>query len=179
VGGAGPASNLFFAAATRIGTYGVVLSGGLQRSGSSVPLQFTPPTDSAFLYANYIETIGNSVGGSPFRLGEPRLLNEDVHLAVDGRGFFAGGYRDLGLTPSKRFDIFDIEGDAGSAGGFLPDITVAEESVLLRQARGGLGLVHVGGGAVVAIGGEDQDDGGHRTAVDTAESFTDKLEPQL
>ncbi|MFH1808652.1 MAG: hypothetical protein ABIJ09_07900 [Pseudomonadota bacterium] len=179
VGGAGPASNLFFAAATRIGSYGVVIAGGLLRDGSTLPLQFLPPTDSAFLYANYIETIGNSVGGPPFRMGGPRLLHEAVPLGVDGRGFFAGGYRDLGLTPSNRFDIFDAAGDSGQQGGFMPDITVAEESVLLRQARGGLSLVHVGGGAVVAIGGEDKDGNGNHMVVDTAEIYTDKLEPQL
>ncbi len=179
VPGASPATNLFFAAASRIGSYGVVIAGGLLRDGSSSPLQFLDPTDAGFLYDNSAEIIGNSVVlGEVFRLGAPRLFHEAVELGVDGRAFFAGGYRDRLLTPSKRFDIFDIQGDGAQSGGFLSDITVAEQSVLLRQPRGGLALTHVGGGAVVAFGGEDEVDG-DRSALDTAEIYTDKLEPQL
>ena len=91
--------------------YGVVIAGGLLREGSSSPLQFGEPTDVAFLYSNSLSIIGNSVGaGEAFRLGSPRILHQAVELGVEGRGFFAGGYRDLQLTPSKRFDIFDIAG---------------------------------------------------------------------
>jgi len=81
------------------------------------------------------------------------------------------------VIPMKTsdFDIFDI-----AEGQFLEDIMVEGKPVLLRQPRGGAVATHVGGGAVVVLGGEDVDDtSGARTALDTAEIFTDKAEPQL
>jgi len=177
ISGASPQSNLFFASAARLGSFGVVIAGGLLRTSASGELSFAEPTQAAFLYAPASNVIGNSLSqtAGAFQLRAPRMLLDATPLALDGRALFAGGYGDLGFTPSRDFEIFDIGG-----GGFLEDIRVNEQPVLLRQPRGGVSLVHTGGGAVVAIGGEDSASGGAlRQVLDTAEIFTDKEEPQL
>lgn len=179
VSGAHSANNLFFATAVSLEPYGMLISGGVQRADGSATLNLNPPTEAdafrtTFIYSPEQGRIGNSVGsGPPFTLRASRMMMQSTPLAVEGRAFFAGGYLDFNLTPSRDFEIYDI-----GAGGFLDDITVEGAPVLLRQPRGGVALVHTGGGAVVAIGGEDSDGSGGRKVLDTAEIFTDKVEPQ-
>lgn len=177
VAGSAPATNLFFAAATSLGSEGVLIAGGLLRSGTGA-LAFGDPSNKAFIYNNRAEVIGNAIGGREFLLGSPRIFAQVVPLAVAGRAFFAGGYESLTMTPSRRFDIFSIYGDSEQSGGFMADITTGGEAVRLRQPRGGIAMSHVGAGQVLIFGGETLVDDA-REVLGTAEIFADKAEPEL
>ncbi|MBN2361169.1 MAG: hypothetical protein JXR83_17065 [Deltaproteobacteria bacterium] len=181
VAGAGDSNNVFFASATKvttdIGAF-VMIAGGLRRDHAQEqppdnPLVFTGPIRDVRLYSPVENKLGATQGNYDLRAG--RLFPNAISLAWLGRAYIAGGYNNMGeMLPARDMEVFDFR-----ESGIQPDLTAEGQPVLLRQARGGAAAVHVGGSAVVVFGGEDGQTGGSRTVLNTAEIYTDKMEPQL
>ncbi len=174
-----PARNLFFAATSRYLAYRVLSAGGLVRAAdgtfsvASVDVDGVAKGPVYVFDASAVAAGGIATGaeGAPMGTSLPVWLAGAAALPGASRAIVAGGFGSLDLVPADGLALYDESTLTISA------LSVGGAPRLLRQPRGALVLAGLGDGTVLVAGGETPIAGGGRSPLDTAEIFTDPVDP--
>lgn len=171
--------NVFFAATTRYLNYRVLSVGGLARAadGTFSVATIEPggvvkgPVFVLDVSAAGAGGIATGAAATPMGTVVPSFFGAAAPLPGASRALVAGGYVSLDFTPGDDLELYTEQ-----------TLTIAQLQVggvprLLRQPRGAPTLTAIGDGTILVGGGEAPVSGGGRSPIDTAEIFTDPVDP--
>jgi hypothetical protein len=169
--------NVFFAATTQYVPFRLLSAGGLHRSADGTfELARTAAGGGPVIVLDMsIGAFGGIVTGEPpnpaaMATQSARFFGAAAALPGGTRAIIAGGFSDLGFTPSAELEKYE------QATLLVEPLVVQAQPRVLHQARGGLVAAQNGDGAVVFFGGETPDIAG-RVPLETAEIFSDPITP--
>jgi hypothetical protein len=176
--------NLFFAATTQYLDFRVLKAGGLLRDASGTFRMATVEKNDVVTGPVYvIDTRQGPTGtlsAGPYIddnvldalvLSGPSFFGGAAPLPGGSRAVIAGGFADLGMTPSNVLDLYNETPFA------VQPLSIGGVPRTLRESRGGLRATAIGDGTVVFTGGETSDGAGGRTPRVTSEIFADPEDP--